>query len=65
MLPGGDGGDFAKTYDGYSAAKRRWANASYMRCALILVQEQVVGFEGGREGDAGEGEVAQTHPSDS
>ena len=36
------GGDFAKIYDGYSAAKRRWANASYMRCALILVQTEAV-----------------------
>ena len=32
------GGDFVKIFDGYSAVKRRWANASYMRCALILVQ---------------------------
>ena len=32
------GGDFARVYDGYSAAKRRWANATYLRCALILVQ---------------------------
>ena len=36
------GGDFAKTYDGYSAAKRRWADASYMRCALILVQTKAI-----------------------
>ena len=32
------GGDFVKIFDGYSVVKRRWATASYMRCALILVQ---------------------------
>ena len=36
------GGDFAKIYDGYSVAKRRWANATYMRCALILVQSKAI-----------------------
>ncbi len=36
------GGDFAKIYDGYSVAKRRWANATYMRCALILVQTKAI-----------------------
>lgn len=36
------GGDFARIYDGYSAAKRRWANATYLRCALILVQTKAI-----------------------
>lgn len=36
------GGDFAKVYDGYSAARRRWANATYLRSALILVQTKAI-----------------------
>lgn len=36
------GGDFASVYDGYSAAKRRWANATYLRSALILVQTKAI-----------------------
>ena len=36
------GGDFARIYDGYSAAKRRWANATYLRCTLILVQTKAI-----------------------
>ena len=36
------GGDFAQVYDGYSAAKRRWASATYLRCALILVQTRAI-----------------------
>lgn len=36
------GGDFAGVYDGYSAAKRRWANATYLRSALILVQTKAI-----------------------
>ena len=36
------GGDFAKIYDDYSVARRRWANATYMRCASILVQAEAI-----------------------
>lgn len=36
------GGDFASVYDSYSAAKRRWANATYLRSALILVQTKAI-----------------------
>lgn len=36
------GGDFASVYDGYSATKRRWANVTYLRSALILVQTKAI-----------------------
>ena len=36
------GGDFAQKYDGCSAARRWWANATYMRCALILMETRAI-----------------------
>lgn len=36
------GGDFAQKYDGYSAARRWWANATYMRCALLLMETRAI-----------------------
>lgn len=36
------GGDFAQKYDGCSAARRWWANATYLRCALLLVETKAI-----------------------
>lgn len=36
------GGDFARAYYGSSSLKRRWSDATYMRCARVFVQTQEV-----------------------